>query len=167
MQAPKQEAERPHGENLYYIGVNDEHERGIAHAWIEATHPNTIAKFVTELRIDRLTRDHVVRALVRGATKTGERRPVKISSAAPIIRNQHGIRELIPVESKDLIAEVVECAPVRCADHWREGAYDDSEGDLNVSTFLEALGKSCAPAVIKWNDGERRGDLRMLRLAWA
>jgi hypothetical protein len=153
MQPPKPEG-RPHGENLYYLGVNDEHERRFVEAWLEKNRPNTRAKYVTELRLARLTEQHTVRVLMR----TGR----KVSQALPMVKNEHGIKEIVQTDADKLAEEVSECASVHCRDFWVEDGSEGAEGELNTSRFLEAVGKTCIPACIKW-----RPDQGVLRLMWA
>jgi hypothetical protein len=146
-----------HGANLYFLCVADEHERQIAQAWLEAKYPGSVVKLVSELKIDRLTQDHTLTALVRKGK--GGRPP---TAAWQNVRNEHRIYELQRLEPEDLAKEVVECAPVRCADHWREDGSEGGDGELSIAGFLEQFGKTCAPACIKW-----RSDSRVLKLMWA
>lgn len=164
------EAPKPlkvHGEHLYYLGINDEHERRICEAWLDAQNAKLAsenivskARYVTELNTLKLDRDHVVRVLMR--------REKKLTQALPLVRNQHGIKELAESDDAALAQKIVECEEVRCADHWIEDGSEGGEGELCTRTFLEALGKTCTPACIKWKDDVKDGrDYRKLRLGWA
>lgn len=145
-------------EKLYYVAPNDENEQRIAIAWLEKHCPayNTPGhpRFVTELRIDRLTDEHVVKVLAR----TGK----KITQALRTERTQQGEARVVRAEPEDLIGEIVEGQPVECGKHWLERA-DGEEGELVVSSFLEELGKRCTPYAVKW----KPEDGRKVRLAWA
>lgn len=145
------------GKAHYYMCIADEHERRAAQAWLDEAFPNAEPRLVTELRLARLHEDYSVSVLVR--KPKGSK---KLSHSVPLVSDEHGIKEASPREADDLAKEIVECTPIDCSDHWIAGTADDREGELNVSRFLEELGKTCTPATIKW-----REDSGILRLGWA
>lgn len=137
---PKQQLIPQMVDTSYFIIQEDEYEKKAAREYIRSKYPNTQARIVTELRLDRLTDKHTVYALFRD----NERSP-----AVHLVANANGIRELRPAPVAELAAEVKESKAIRCADFWMP-AREGNEGELDLSTFLSELGKRCAPAAIKY-----------------
>lgn len=164
---PKRDEPPPkvHGENLYYLGVQDENEREITEIWYEALKERgTKSRFVTLLVLDRLTEDHSVQCLVRCAEWAGKKRVKPTPALKHRLDPQSGQRETEKTLELDngretLVKELCECPVVKCSDYWiyRDG----EEGELDRARFSEAIGKTCSPAAIKWQ-GERK-----MYLGWA
>lgn len=125
-------------EYTYFVCIDDDYERKAAREYVNTKYPKSLAKFVHELRLDRLTDKHTVIALVRG----NERTP-----AVQVIVNPQGVRTLSNTPVSELAAEVVESDAVSCAKHWSKLA--GGEGELHLPAFLEELGRACVPAAIK------------------
>jgi hypothetical protein len=155
---PKPVGPPDRGKLHYYMCIADEHERRAAQAWVDKHSPT--ARLATEIKIDRLHDDHTVSVLVRRPTRG------KLSHAVPLVADGQGIKETAPRDDDDLAGEIEERKLIACKDFWSVAESDDGrydvEGELNVSRFLEELGKTCIPATIKWRD-----DSRILRLGWA
>lgn len=126
-------------ENTYFIYLADEHETKAARAYLKSLYPTSLAKQVAELRLDRLTDKHTVIALRRD----NERTP-----AVQVIVNPQGVRTLSQTPMAELMKEVQESEPLRCADFWHQRPGGD--GELDLARFLEELGKRCTPAAIKY-----------------
>jgi hypothetical protein len=164
MQTTKQPAPQPQRDlsKTYYLGPSDENEHQIALAWIDQNHPNANkpgqVRYVTELRLDRMTEEHTVIVLAR----TGKKR----TPARETERDHNGIARVITREPETLIGELSESKPVYCKDHWF-GQEDGTEGELVVHTFLEAIGKACSPWAVKPAPADSRTTPRIYRLGWA
>jgi hypothetical protein len=127
-------------DTTYFLLIDDEYEKKAAKEYLRQMYPGTAARIVNELRLDRLTDKHHVIALVRG----NERSP-----ALALVANHNGIRELRATPVAELMREVVESKPVRCADYWQP-AREGNEGEVALGGFLEDLGKKAAPAALKY-----------------
>lgn len=125
-------------DTTYFVMLDDEYEKKAAKEYLRQHYPNTNARVVHELRIDRLTDKHTVIALFRGNERT---------DAVRVVANGQGIRELKPTPLPELAGEVQESKPVRCAEYWQ--TIEGNEGTLDVASFLTELGKKCTPAAIK------------------
>jgi len=145
----------------YYLGPTDENENQIALAWIEQKYPeaNTPGhvRYVTELRLDRMTEDHIVIVLARTKKRT---------DALETQRDHNGIAKVIRRTPAELAEEIIEGKPVYCKDHWY-GQEGGQEGELIVHTFLQALGKTSIPWVVKPAPADSRTTPRIYRLGWA
>lgn len=173
-QQPKPAPTKPHGEYLYYLGVDDEHERRIIEAWLyakfppigDSEFPNTSARYVTSINLNRLTEQHSLCVLMR---KPG--RGKSVSHAVKLVKNENGIREITHRDAEEMLSEVVECKTLACKDFWSNNGGMGDEGEMRIEGqggFLEELGKTCAPACIKWRSDPRDGKAKdVLRLAWA
>lgn len=135
--APKKPAQM--AETTYFVLVNDEYESKAGRAYLKTIYPQSLARVVTELRLDRLTDKHTVIPILRGDDR---------SPAVPLVRDAHGIRVPQPAPVTELMKEVREGQPVACAKYWQPGT--GNEGELNVAGFLEEVGKSCVPAAVKY-----------------
>jgi hypothetical protein len=127
-------------ETTYFVMIDDEYEKKAAKEYLRQMYPNTEARVVHELRLDRLTNKHHVIALFRGNERT---------AALALVANMNGIRELRPTPVAELMKEVHESRPVRCADYWQP-ASEGNEGEVALGGFLEDLGKKCSPAALKY-----------------
>lgn len=126
-------------ETTYFVLMNDEYESKAGRAYLKTIYPQSLARVVTDLRIDRLTDKHTVIPLFRGDDRT---------PAVQLIRDPQGIRVPQHTPVAELMKEVREGQPVACAKHW--SASSGNEGELNVTSFLEELGKSCVPAAVRY-----------------
>lgn len=145
-QTQQQSQAKVHGQDTYYVMPADEHEQAICQAWIEKHRPNTIARSVSRLRVDRLTERHTVIVLMR--------RVKKPTAAVGITLDENKLRQTVHRNVDELSAEVTEGEVIRCDKHWRP-ASDGQDGLLDTSTFLEELGKTCTPLCIKWRADDR------------
>lgn len=126
-------------ETTYFVMISDDYEKKAAQAYLQAIYPGTAARVVQDLRLDRLTDRHTVIALYRPDDRT---------PAVQMRLTPQGLREPLHTPVADLMKEVREGKPVECKQFWQRGS--GNEGELNLSGFLEELGKQCAPAVIKY-----------------
>lgn len=136
-------------DTTYFVMLNDEFEMKAAKAYIKNLYPGTAARIVTDLRLDRLTDKHTVIALRRSDERT---------QAVSLRVSPSGIREPVHTPIEQLMREVQESEPVRCADFWQP-AREGNEGELNLAGFMEEFGKKCIPAAIKFYP--RDGILRL------
>jgi hypothetical protein len=144
------------GKTHYYMCIADEHERRAAQAWLDRHFKND-PRLVTELKIDRLYDDSTVSVLVRRPFRKGSPK-----ASVPLVADGQGIKETAPREDDELAEEIEERNLIVCRDYWADAGTEDREGELNVSRFLEAIGKTSIPATVKYRD-----DQRILRFGWA
>lgn len=144
----------------YFLGPSDENEHAIALAWLQKYHPEANSpghvRYVTELRLDRMTEEHAVIVLARTKKRT---------HALETVRDANNMAKVVRRSPEELIEEVQECKPVHCKDHWI--AEDGTEGELVTHTFLEAIGKTCTPWAVKPAPLDSRTAPRVYRLGWA
>lgn len=159
-QQPAQAAPARDMSKVYFLGPSDENEHAIALEWLEQNHPNANkpghVRYVTDLKLDRMTEDHTVVVLARTKKRT---------DALKTERDHNGIAKVVRHKPEELIGELVENRAVHCKDHWM--AEDGTEGELIVHTFLEALGKTCSPWAVKPAPADSRTTPRIYRLGWA
>lgn len=144
------------GKTHYYMCLADEHERRAAQAWLDRNF-KTDPRLVTELKIDRLYDDSTFSFLMRRTERNG-----KPKHSVPLVADAQGVKETAPREDNELADEIEERKLVRVRDYWVASPEQDREGELAVSRFLEEVGKTCAPAMVKYRD-----DQRVLRFGWA
>lgn len=134
----------------YFLLVEDEHEEAAGREFLNNKYGESGpkgSKRVTNIRIGRLTEEHVVIPVVRRKPAEGLRKVQdEASKRVTTVR-------LDPVEG------MVECEPVRCCNYWEASTHEDGDGTLNMAGFLEAVGKSCTPAAPRY-----RRDDQILRL---
>lgn len=134
-----------HTQSTYFLAVDDPFELKIAQAWLKATYPNTLARIVSQLPMQRLTKPTVVIPVIRGEDR---------SPAYTQTMEAHSVRA-IHVNPKDLIGEVRECAPVEVAKHWREvrDEFDPFGGEMNRNSFMDELSQNSAPVAARIHIG--------------
>lgn len=124
--------------DTYFVALADDDEFQIAKAYVKAMYPQTAAKLVRELRLDRLTDKHTVIALRRD----DERSPVAVLEPSPTGQRQPRRRPAV-----ELIGEIREAPPIRVAEFWGPGL--DGDGEVDSSGFMSALGTRAIPAAVK------------------
>ena len=160
-QAAAQPAPQRDMSKVYFWGPNDESENLIALEWLAKHYPDTGShgqvRYTTALNLDKLTDEHTVIVLARTKKRTHARETE---------RDQHGIAKVVQRKPEDLIGEIVESPPVHCKDHWQGQEYG-TEGELNVNTFMNAIGKVCTPFHPKPSPQDSRVTPRTYKLGWA
>lgn len=144
-------------ENTYFVFENAPGEAKIALAYIADQYPNTKAKRVIELRVDRLTDRHNVICLVRGRDP---RKPV-----TPLIgqrRSEHGIMQLVNADPNTLKGEICESEPIACNRYWnRMAGWEGGDGELDITGFLAAVGAAAAPLRVVWSPQSLPGIMKL------
>lgn len=124
------------GPLTYFLLVDDEHDSEAGRKHLDDRYgPGTRggSKRVTEIRVGRLTEEHVVIPVFRIDIEAGQS-----DYADPDIGRPRKIR-------LDPKIGMVEGKPVHCCNHWVASEHEDGDGSMRMATFLEELGKSCAP----------------------
>src|SRR5262245_53894466 len=83
-------------ETTYFVLINDEFEQKAAREYLRNKYPNSDARVVQELRLDRLTDKQTVIALYRGNQRT---------PAVQLITNPQGVRVPSATPVAELAAE--------------------------------------------------------------
>lgn len=142
----------PRSRFTYFFMMPDPYEQRIMLAYLAEKYPDSQAKKVSELRIDRLTDLHAVIVLVRP----------KPSAAATQFKNQMGLSEFTHHEPETKMAEVREARPILIKDFWREAGEDSvSDGELDTSAFITAVSQAASPITTYWHPDQLPGILKL------
>jgi hypothetical protein len=138
------------GPLTYFLLVDDEYDEAAGREYLEEKYgPGSTkgSKRVTHIRVGRLTEEHTVIPVVRKNIALGLEKAIDPDSKRKTtVRNNP-------------VLGMVEGTPVECCNFWEASEHEDGDGTLNMSRFLEALGKSCTPTAPKY-----RQDDQILRL---
>jgi len=160
----------PNSRFTYFMMLPDQYEQRVMLAYIAQKYPQSEARKVSELRVDRLTDLHSVIVLVRP-------RP---TPAATQFKNGMGVSEFQHHEPEEKLKEVRESRPILVKTFFKApGAvpefneYGDrpemsldnevGDGELNISNFLTALAQAASPMTLNWHPTQLPG---IVRLAW-
>jgi len=117
---PKERDDR----NLFVLIPTDDHEARVCKDFWDEKYPKSQAKLVTDLKLQRLTGDHVLVTL----TRLPPDRP-------KFIRLEGGLREALPSDMPVRIGH-----PIRIQEHWNPA--DDSVDNLSI---VRAIGTQVIP----------------------
>lgn len=144
---------RKPNEITYYLFIDDAQEQAKAEGVLEEhgiPHDDKTHRRVRELRVDRLDDRHVVIPVLRDANNDRARyiENDDAATAAGVVhwKISHGGKKI--------------CKPVVCARFWTQTATEYDDGQIDVPKFLSALGSSCIPATLKWDEQRKIVRLR-------
>jgi hypothetical protein len=138
----------------YFLYLPDDYEKEVMRLYLLQKYPNSQARKVGEMQVNRLTDQHQVIILTR-PKPTPDKTPYK----DPMGSVQYTLHE-----PKSKLSEIRESKPIFCKDFWTEG-HDDSmvDGTLNTHTFLAAVSAAASPLTISWHPEQNPG---VLKLSW-
>jgi len=113
-------------ENLYVLLPADEVEIEVCRGWWDEKYPKSKARLISELRLQRLTDEHVLVTLTRSPPE----RP-------KFQRMEGGLREALPSDMPVRVG-----APIRVKDFWSETGED---GQVDYLALVRAVGAQVVP----------------------
>ena len=138
----------------YFLYLPDDYEKEIMRLYLAQKYPNSQARKVGEMQVNRLTEVHNVIVLTR-------KKPSPMSTPR---RNQMGTTEYERHEPETKLKEVTESKPIVCADFWAPGNEDSMvDGQMDTHSFLTAVSKAASPLTISWHPEQNPG---ILKLSW-
>lgn len=161
-QPAAQVSARPQGDTpiqmrptTYFVALALPSEANIAIAYLKKKYPESPAKRVTELYVDRLIPGMHVITLMR-----------RDQPSPPVTYvNSGGIKEPIYHKAEEFADEVSESEPIAIAKYFNKasvsGDWALNEGVLDKDRFFDDLAKTVAGATIKWNPTALPGIMKL------
>lgn len=138
----------------YFLYLPNDYEKEIMRLYLAQKYPESLARKVGEMQVNRLTDQHQVIILTR---------PKPTPDKTPR-RNQMGAVEFDDHEPSTKLKEVRESKPISVREFWNEGNEDSMiDGTLDTHRFLDAVARAASPLTISWHPEQNPG---VLKLSW-
>jgi hypothetical protein len=138
----------------YFLYLPNDFDKEVMRLYLQEKYPNSLARKVGEMQVNRLTEQHAVIVLTR-PRPTADKTPFK---------NQMGTVEYTLHPAEEKIREVRESKPIFCKEFWHEGNEDSMiDGALDTHLFLGAVSVAASPLTISWHPEQNPG---VLKLSW-